>query len=79
MNTTKKFPPEVRERSVRMVFEQRGAHASQWAAIESIAPKIYDEPESGRTPTRLTSRTSGLVPTAFQIAVHCLSIVSEKP
>jgi transposase-like protein len=23
-----------------MVFEQRGEHASQWAAIESIAPKI---------------------------------------
>ena len=40
MNTTKKFSPEVRERSVRMVFEQRGEHASQWAAIESIAPKI---------------------------------------
>ncbi len=40
MNPTKKFSPEVRERSVRMVFEQRGEHASQWAAIESIAPKI---------------------------------------
>ena len=40
MNTTKKFSPEIRERSVRMVFEQRGEHASQWAAIESIAPKI---------------------------------------
>jgi transposase-like protein len=40
MKTTKKFSPEVRERSVRMVAEQRGEHASQWAAIESIAPKI---------------------------------------
>ncbi len=40
MNRTTKFSPEVRERAVRMVFEQRSAHASQWAAIESIAPKI---------------------------------------
>jgi transposase len=35
-----RFSPEVRERSVRMVFEQREQHASQWAAIESIAGKI---------------------------------------
>lgn len=35
-----KYSPEVRERSVRMVFEQREQHASQWAAIESIAGKI---------------------------------------
>ena len=40
MNRTTKFSPEVRERAVRMVFEQRSEHASQWAAIESIAPKI---------------------------------------
>ncbi|WP_156822295.1 IS3 family transposase [Azoarcus sp. KH32C] len=35
-----KFSPEVRERAVRMVFEQRDQHGSQWAAIESIAAKI---------------------------------------
>ena len=40
MKRTTKFSPEVRERSVRMVFEQRGDHPSQWSAIESIAPKI---------------------------------------
>ncbi len=34
------FSPEVRERAVRMVFEHRGEHASQWACIESIAGKI---------------------------------------
>lgn len=27
---------EVRERAVRMVFEQEAQHASQWAAIRSI-------------------------------------------
>ena len=35
-----KFSAEVRERAVRMVFEHRGEHASQWAAIASIAAKI---------------------------------------
>lgn len=31
-----RFSPEVRERAVRMVYE----HASEWAAITAIAPKI---------------------------------------
>ncbi len=35
-----KFSPEVRERAVRMVMEHRGEHASEWAAIVSIAAKI---------------------------------------
>jgi transposase-like protein len=37
MNRMTKFPPEARERAVRMVVEQSGKRASQWAAIESIA------------------------------------------
>jgi transposase-like protein len=40
MNKTSRFSPEVRERAVRMVFEHRGEHESQWAAISSIASKI---------------------------------------
>jgi transposase len=36
----KKFSPEVHERAVRMVFEHRTEHTSQWAAILSIAAKI---------------------------------------
>ena len=36
----KKFDPEVKDRAVRMVLEQENEHASQWAAITSIAEKI---------------------------------------
>ncbi len=35
-----KFSPEIRERAVRMVYEVREAHDSQWAAIEAVASKI---------------------------------------
>jgi len=40
MKKSTKFSPEVRERAVRLVFESRAEHASQWAAIAAIAPKI---------------------------------------
>ncbi|QQP93364.1 hypothetical protein IGS68_30020 (plasmid) [Skermanella sp. TT6] len=35
-----KYAPEVRKRAVGMVFDHEGEHASQWAAISSIAAKI---------------------------------------
>ena len=40
MNKSNKYSPEVRERAVRMVQEARKDYPSQWAAVESIAPKI---------------------------------------
>ena len=37
---TAKYSPEVRARAVRMVMEHGAEHASQWAAIVSIAAKF---------------------------------------
>jgi transposase-like protein len=46
MRKSPKFSPEVRERAVRMVFEHRDEHPSQWAAVESIAAKIGCVPQT---------------------------------
>lgn len=35
-----RFAPEVRERAVRLVQEQREEYPSLWATVQSIAPKI---------------------------------------
>jgi transposase-like protein len=35
-----KYPPELRERAVRMVAEIRGDHNSEWAAIGAVAPML---------------------------------------
>src|SRR5215207_6064103 len=35
-----RYPQELRERAVRLVFEGRDEYESEWAAIESIATKL---------------------------------------
>ena len=39
-NGTGKYPAELRERAIRMVWEHKGDYASEWAAIGSIAQKL---------------------------------------
>ena len=34
------YPPELRERAVRMVLEVQGSYDSQWAAITAVAHKL---------------------------------------
>ncbi|CAO3436301.1 Insertion element IS401 (Burkholderia multivorans) transposase [Azospirillum doebereinerae] len=57
-----KYAPEVRERAVRMVFEHEGDHASQWAAIGSIAAKIGCTAETLRGWVRQAERDQGQRP-----------------
>ncbi len=57
-----KFAPEVRERAVRMVAEHRDEHASEWAAISSIAGKIGCKPETLRLWVRQAERDQGKRP-----------------
>ena len=60
MNRSTRYSPEVRERAVRLVFEHQGEHASQWAAIGSIASNIGCTPETLRKWVRRAERDQGL-------------------
>lgn len=39
-SSPKRYPPELRERAVRMVAEVRDEYKSEWSAIESVADKL---------------------------------------
>ena len=43
-----RYPAELRERAVRMVFDHAREYSSQWKAIESIAGKLAVHPETLR-------------------------------
>lgn len=57
-----RYSAEVRERAVRMVFEHQGEHASQWAAIRSIAAKMGCSAEALRNWVRQAERDGGQRP-----------------
>ena len=59
MGRPSRFSPEVRERAVRMVEEHREAHASEWAALQSVAPKLGYTAETLREWVRQAQRNAG--------------------
>ena len=59
MTRRTRYSPEVRARAVRLVLEHRGEHASEWAAISSIASKIGCTPETLRGWVRQAERDQG--------------------
>jgi transposase-like protein len=75
MRKSTKFSPELRERAIRLVCEQRGEHESQWAAIVSIAGKMGCTPQTLHTWVRQHERDTGQrtgVTTAEQDRVKAL-------
>jgi transposase len=57
-----RYPQELRERAVRMVFEHQDEHPSQWAAICSIATKFGISHETLRNWVRRAEVDDGLRP-----------------
>ena len=62
MNTSKRYPQELKERAVRMVLDHTPEYGSQWAAITSIAAKFGMTPETLRTWVRRAETDEGLRP-----------------
>jgi transposase len=60
MTRAGRYPQELRERAVRMVFEHQDEHPSQWAAICSIAAKFGISHETLRNWVRRAEVDDGL-------------------
>jgi transposase len=59
---SKRYPPELRERAVRMVLEHQHEYSSQWAAVTSIAEKFGPTPETLRSWVRRVEIDDGRRP-----------------
>ncbi len=62
MGRPSRFSPEVRERAVRLVMEQRPAHPSEWAALQAVATKLGMTAETLRKWVRQAERDTGQRP-----------------
>ena len=59
MKKSEKYSPEVIERAVRLVFEAKEQHPSEWAAIVSIAANLGCSAETLRRWVRRYQRDTG--------------------
>lgn len=57
-----RYPDEMRERAVRMVFEHQHEYPSQWKAIESISKKLNVNHETLRIWVRRAETDAGARP-----------------
>ena len=60
MNKPMRYPPEFRERAVRMLLEQQDQYDSQWAAMNSIAAKVGCTAETLRKWVRQAEQDLGI-------------------
>jgi transposase-like protein len=75
MRKSTKFSPELRERAIRLVYEQRGEPESQWATVVSMAGKMGCTPQTLLSWVRQHERDTGQrtgVTTAEQDRVKAL-------
>jgi len=62
-NTSRRYPPELRERAVRMVAEIRAEHESEWAAMTRVSELLgVGTPETVRKWVRLEQLEAGVRP-----------------
>jgi transposase len=59
MPNQRRYSPEMRERTVRLVAENQAEYPSQWAAIRSIAEKAGMSTETLRNWVQQAERDSG--------------------
>ena len=62
MPGTRRYPPEIRERAVKLVFEHEHEYPSQWKAICSIAEKSDINRETLRQWVRRAETDTGRRP-----------------
>lgn len=62
MPTQKRYSPEFRERTVRLLEEHRSEYPSTWAAVKSIAAKAGMSPETLRSWIVQAERDAGKRP-----------------
>ena len=58
-NKSRRYPPELKERAVRMVFEHQDEYPSQWNAICTIGEKLGVHHESLRVWVRRAETDAG--------------------
>jgi transposase len=61
-NKSRRYPPELKERAVRMVFEHQDEYPSQWNAICTIGEKLGVHHESLRVWVRRAETDAGQRP-----------------
>jgi len=62
MTSRPPYPPEVRERAIRMFVEHRHEYLSEWAAMTSVAGKLGMTPETLRSWVRRAEVDDGRRP-----------------